>query len=1099
MSCCDQKSFEGLSQVHDSKEALDGVVQAQSTDVSVALDGVVFAQSTDADTDKKTSLLGVVKKSEGVYEWDTKATLRVTQINPQERDAMDAIRARGDSPLYIMCPHMELQFEVHRHFPKPGIVFRSLRRILSKGAVFMDLVESLALGIQRHCVPGFQGLEDLRAFNRARIEVDIEDHHDHHNGSPNPSSHDQQSKDSLVPANGPSRPSSLSASLSPNPPLRRVVLFVLDSRGFLFSALQTVLSTRVLVPLEVVICMVAKKGKLPGMVVSSDAYAKEYGSGDVFEVSSLFEPRPNDLAFVVDDLLATGGSAKAVALLITKKLKIELAGFVFAGILPVRGFDVLRNTCPGVPVVTGVLFAPIPDPNPTLTQYLLKRASVDEFYRAEDQELASERSSSSANKISIVVHDVGDSHSDSSSLDLMQICWPRTNNIKHHPLSSDAVLLLAHPSMYSLARLLIRLYPGRYQYRPVHFRRFSDGTHDIDLKPWAGEIRGRHVVQLMSNTDDATWVAQLHLQRIIGRHEPLTYEIWHPYISGATHERITEEGVLASAETTFQIFSSRIPMVNGKPVAVVVDIHALGIQFYGHDDMGYHFLNGLPRFLDLIEDCLFDGRTFIAFPDQGAYKRFDAMLQHWLENKNKERMARGRARASGQSGQANPRTTTMKHIPVLIFNKTRIGDKRIVVESERVHWPMEKDWQIAGGHAERYEDLEHGIIIDDLALSCGTLLEVAEKLKHDMHVRYIDCYVTHGRFPDQSWRKLTIRGEPFDHVYFTDSVPQAELEVMQWAGQQQSCPIDDPHYVAPKAGPNARQSQIATSTGIEHPFYVLPIAPLLAESRESTTLETKSKTLSKPLVVLVASKEPVKTNGILAAFEYVFPNRTIELHAVPCRSTLLSAVPAQPRNVTDGAASRLIDLLVWCRSTSGRLNLDDYLTEAHDDQEDDQDNVEAPFMVSIEDEIHDVLGWLDGTWPPLFLNKSNLYIGRFSNTPFLKFLNESLTEPVTEGTQYGFGGEKGMALLRRVISPLWIGYSKGVPIDQKYVEQSAKTGYAQTAGHFLIEDQKAQGLEDAISFLHADAHDWFAMRGSKSRFQVIKETTVRALYEMLVM
>jgi adenine phosphoribosyltransferase len=82
----------------------------------------------------------------------------------------------------------------------------------------------------------------------------------------------------------------------------------LDARGFLFGPL---LAHRLKVPFV----PVRKKGKLPGKVVEF-SYEKEYGV-DVLSMQIDAFNR-NSQIVVIDDLLATGGSAKAAQELIRK-------------------------------------------------------------------------------------------------------------------------------------------------------------------------------------------------------------------------------------------------------------------------------------------------------------------------------------------------------------------------------------------------------------------------------------------------------------------------------------------------------------------------------------------------------------------------------------------------------------------------------------------------------------------------------------------------------------------------------------------------------------------------------------------------------------
>ncbi|KAI8370833.1 adenine phosphoribosyltransferase [Choanephora cucurbitarum] len=92
----------------------------------------------------------------------------------------------------------------------------------------------------------------------------------------------------------------------------------LDARGFLFGPLIALRLGAAFVP-------VRKQGKLPGECVQA-TYVKEYGE-DVFELQKA-SLKEGARVIVVDDLIATGGSAAAAGELI-KKCNAETVEYVF--------------------------------------------------------------------------------------------------------------------------------------------------------------------------------------------------------------------------------------------------------------------------------------------------------------------------------------------------------------------------------------------------------------------------------------------------------------------------------------------------------------------------------------------------------------------------------------------------------------------------------------------------------------------------------------------------------------------------------------------------------------------------------------------------
>jgi adenine phosphoribosyltransferase len=100
--------------------------------------------------------------------------------------------------------------------------------------------------------------------------------------------------------------------------LRPEKVVAIESRGFIFGGVLANLLQVGLVP-------VRKPGKLPWRRVSR-SYALEYGT-DALEMHE-DAVRPGERALVVDDVIATGGTARAVGELI-ESLGAQVAGFSF--------------------------------------------------------------------------------------------------------------------------------------------------------------------------------------------------------------------------------------------------------------------------------------------------------------------------------------------------------------------------------------------------------------------------------------------------------------------------------------------------------------------------------------------------------------------------------------------------------------------------------------------------------------------------------------------------------------------------------------------------------------------------------------------------
>jgi adenine phosphoribosyltransferase len=113
-------------------------------------------------------------------------------------------------------------------------------------------------------------------------------------------------------------------------PYRPDRLVAIESRGFIFGA-------PLALKLGIGMAMVRKRGKLPGSVVGH-AYMLEYGN-DTIEVSADLIP-PGSRVVVIDDLIATGGTAAATVELM-RKIETEVAAAVF--LIELRGLEGRRK------------------------------------------------------------------------------------------------------------------------------------------------------------------------------------------------------------------------------------------------------------------------------------------------------------------------------------------------------------------------------------------------------------------------------------------------------------------------------------------------------------------------------------------------------------------------------------------------------------------------------------------------------------------------------------------------------------------------------------------------------------------------------------
>lgn len=216
-----------------------------------------------------------------------------------------------------------------------------------------------------------------------------------------------------------------------------------------------------------------------------------------------------------------------------------------------------------------------------------------------------------------------------------------------------------------------------------------------------------------------------------------------PFFPTGTSERIEEEGDIATAFALARILSN-IPISRGGPTSLVIfDIHALQERFYFGDNILPCFESGIPLLKKRLQELPDSDNITIAFPDDGAWKRFRKQLQHF---------------------------------PSVVCAKVREGDQRIV----RI-----KEGDPTGRHV---------VIVDDLVQSGGTLIE-CQKVLAAHGATKISAYVTHGIFPNWSWERFKhdTGGNPAEgmaYFWITDSCPltvkevkgKAPFEVLSLAG-----------------------------------------------------------------------------------------------------------------------------------------------------------------------------------------------------------------------------------------------------------------------------------------------------------------------------
>lgn len=274
------------------------------------------------------------------------------------------------------------------------------------------------------------------------------------------------------------------------------------------------------------------------------------------------------------------------------------------------------------------------------------------------------------------------------------------------------------PQMTELARKICRC-SDLFQEGEICWHSFKDGFPDIKISR-ASSLANRHVVFLASLGNTGEIFRQLSVMYELPRLAVKSLKVVLPYYPTGTMERVDEEGDIATAASLARMLSV-IPGTMSGPVQIIIyDIHALQERFYFSDAVMPRLETAVPLLLERIK--LLDDLA-IAFPDEGAWKRFSRMF---------------------------------KGYPLITAHKVRDGGERKVII---------KDGDPTGKHV---------VIVDDLVMTGGTLIQCREALVR-AGAAGVSAYATHGVFPDESWKRFT--GKVFEKFWITDSCPETQLQV----------------------------------------------------------------------------------------------------------------------------------------------------------------------------------------------------------------------------------------------------------------------------------------------------------------------------------
>jgi ribose-phosphate pyrophosphokinase len=281
--------------------------------------------------------------------------------------------------------------------------------------------------------------------------------------------------------------------------------------------------------------------------------------------------------------------------------------------------------------------------------------------------------------------------------------------------------------MDSLSREVIRIAQQRYSKAinagKLLWSKFPDGWPNIAIEN-VGMCSNFQATFLAAMERPADVFEQLAVVYALPRYLVRSLQVIMPYFPVGTMERKVYGGEIVTAMTLSRMLS-QIPLnrPGGPAKLVFFDIHALPEEFYLRDGVVVQLVSAMPLFQSELSKL---DAPAIAFPDEGAMNRFGKMFNAY---------------------------------DLIVCGKKRNGNQRDV----RI---------ISGDPSKR-----HVCIIDDLVQTGGTLIECNKALRN-AGARSVSAAVTHGVFPNESWKRI-IEGEIcFDNFWITDSCPTTAQAVI---------------------------------------------------------------------------------------------------------------------------------------------------------------------------------------------------------------------------------------------------------------------------------------------------------------------------------
>ena len=166
--------------------------------------------------------------------------------------------------------------------------------------------------------------------------------------------------------------------------------------------------------------------------------------------------------------------------------------------------------------------------------------------------------------------------------------------------SKERYQIVAAPEMESLAQQIVEAYPSRFRLWPTQWKKFPDGTDNIEIGGFSptNHISGENVLMLASFHNNDVTLSQFSVMITLLQSFIKTFTVVLPFSPVGTMERVTTEGQVATANTYAQMFSN-LPSC-GKPTRLITyDLHTLQNRFYLHGNAIASLQTSIPLLIKL--------------------------------------------------------------------------------------------------------------------------------------------------------------------------------------------------------------------------------------------------------------------------------------------------------------------------------------------------------------------------------------------------------------------------------------------------------------------------------------------------------------------